>query len=1393
MKKLILLLVVLVSATVVVAQVPVGNPIVTSTGRYKIGYLQQDSAGIAALRDTLWNPRYPGSWVYWRNPGVDSAFWVFNGRTTGQKWDKVVMIGQNNPGPVPASRSIFTTYPLMGGGDLSIDRTHRIDTGRSGTQIVTGGDLNKVRDSLQANITGSVSGVSSVNGTGALSFINQTTTPLGTIDTAWSNGLTTRKRTRQISDSIIALNSGSPDYIPRYLTANSTVNSNAQNVAGRWLFNGVTDDGITLIQALGGLRLGTNITATSGLVKLPNDSAIKWRNAANNADIGFNLTANDRFGFEAGVDVNGTILSNDTIRGRYVALTNGTASQVIGANGLPTTAGSNISISGNVISATGLIAPTDTAAMLSWYPRIFGRTINNFFKNKTIEFDGNSITAGANASTFDSSYAPRVATALGISYVDSALGGSIVRNGIYRQFKNASPTNPMTNYSAAFGINDVRAFTAVNLTVGVPNMVTGIVEGLKTIVANRFMDSIRAASTLTQGGTWSTLSSSNNLSSKSLLQALGNPLKSTSSGSTLSYSVSLNKGQSIVIGTWGDTAATTLGSFSVTIDGVLFGSYNAANKANAYQYSVLAPTFDWRLPNVFIASGLSAGVHSVVITTLSNLEVDIDYVGKMVTPQNASGVLLSHVLQMTDYSIPLAGSATGARVDSVNNNIDTLVGYFNKMGYYTIGAVATENYYNTANAPSDGLHPNNFGHTQVANAFIDKIQQLEAGNIYFGSNGVEINSNKTVTLVSPTINQKTQQGLNTNFNGNRGYSSYNQYSIDKIPYGYVNWGVNSAGANTGTDMIYTSVGRFQIWDSTGAGIAIHKGNTILGGNVSDGRDKLVVTGTIKATDTVRALNGINTTFGIFSGAITGTTLNNALLGGVHAGQTLVWNNVFSDGLGPYFSGGNAVNDALTIVNSARDTIAFRVKGNGNGTFFGTVSGAFNAGSAGNFVVNNSGTLATRTANQVATDIGAVTTASNGLTATSGDIKLGGVLTQNTTVTDSTFYLLFDNQKKFNNSSRYGLNGNLNMYDVQNNDASQLIYAGLYGSMSLTSPSNVFFHHAAMYAAVNGTSYFNQSGNITGSPAFAGLSSWNLFAGSGNLANTAGLHVKTPEQQAGATAFSGKVTTHGGITIDNLRDSSSIQSKFQNMYAIHQKGANDTNKINGPIFGGIANFSGLITGQNGISLTGTSGTLLNTISTSVAGGQALIFHNASATGYGPYVSGGNATNDALTVVDYTRATTALNVKGDGKAYNGQNSTTFFTVSDARVKEKIEPLGKALETVNKLNPVRYDYEAEFAKKRKWDDGKRLQNIGFIAQEWEKVFPRYTTTSADSVGGGRYFTDLKGVDLTPLGPLNTAAIKEMYQLFLDEKNIAAKRDEEYRAEIESLKAEIKALKKK
>src|ERR1700760_3957354 len=63
---------------------PSGLPSPYSTGYYRIGWIQNDSGAISANRQPDFTPRFPGTEVFYVNPGVDTSKWLW----TGQGWVK---------------------------------------------------------------------------------------------------------------------------------------------------------------------------------------------------------------------------------------------------------------------------------------------------------------------------------------------------------------------------------------------------------------------------------------------------------------------------------------------------------------------------------------------------------------------------------------------------------------------------------------------------------------------------------------------------------------------------------------------------------------------------------------------------------------------------------------------------------------------------------------------------------------------------------------------------------------------------------------------------------------------------------------------------------------------------------------------------------------------------------------------------------------------------------------------------------------------------------------------------------------------------------------------------------------------------------------------------------
>jgi len=106
-----------------------------------------------------------------------------------------------------------------------------------------------------------------------------------------------------------------------------------------------------------------------------------------------------------------------------------------------------------------------------------------------------------------------------------------------------------------------------------------------------------------------------------------------------------------------------------------------------------------------------------------------------------------------------------------------------------------------------------------------------------------------------------------------------------------------------------------------------------------------------------------------------------------------------------------------------------------------------------------------------------------------------------------------------------------------------------------------------------------------------------------------------------------------------------------------------------------------------------------------------------------------------------------------------TTSIGACSDERYKKDISNLSNTLSKLKKLNGVHYKWRTEEFKNMGFDS--TLQ-IGFIAQEVEKIYPQLVLTAKDSAG-------YKSVDYSRFTPILVEAIKEQQKLIeqLQEEN--------------------------
>lgn len=240
-------------------------------------------------------------------------------------------------------------------------------------------------------------------------------------------------------------------------------------------------------------------------------------------------------------------------------------------------------------------------------------------------------------------------------------------------------------------------------------------------------------------------------------------------------------------------------------------------------------------------------------------------------------------------------------------------------------------------------------------------------------------------------------------------------------------------------------------------------------------------------------------------------------------------------------------------------------------------------------------------------------------------------------------------------------------------------------------------------------------------------------------------------------------------------------------------------------------TGLYVSSNSVTAYGSTN-VVNTAFGTLALAQAVTGRFNTAFGYNTlynitvgegntavgYEAGANSNStNSIFLGANTKSAGASNeiVIGTAATGNGSNTTTlgntnitatylrgtvssngaYTNTSDVRLKTNITKLENGLVDVMKLNPVVYD------KKRMLEsDNYDLHEIGFIAQDLQKIFPNGV------VSEGKDKDKLLSVNYDALIPVLTKAIQDQQKIIDEEK---AKNDKQQK-EIDELKAMVKQL---
>jgi len=209
----------------------------------------------------------------------------------------------------------------------------------------------------------------------------------------------------------------------------------------------------------------------------------------------------------------------------------------------------------------------------------------------------------------------------------------------------------------------------------------------------------------------------------------------------------------------------------------------------------------------------------------------------------------------------------------------------------------------------------------------------------------------------------------------------------------------------------------------------------------------------------------------------------------------------------------------------------------------------------------------------------------------------------------------------------------------------------------------------------------------------------------------------------------------------------------------------------------------------LSVVGAIGATAMSVGASANNWAETIYGSSVANqSFGTQITGGTNTVDyGLIVYNYAQTIPMLAVRGDGyvgiwtlsPAYKLQvmwsvASNSVVLTSDLRFKKNIAPITSALDTIEKLRGVTFDWRIGEFTNRNFPEGKQ---VGFIAQEVEKVLPELVTTDKEGY---------KWVEYANITAVLVEAVKEQQrqmEILKNEKN----------SEINELKIRIENLENK
>ncbi len=342
-------------------------------------------------------------------------------------------------------------------------------------------------------------------------------------------------------------------------------------------------------------------------------------------------------------------------------------------------------------------------------------------------------------------------------------------------------------------------------------------------------------------------------------------------------------------------------------------------------------------------------------------------------------------------------------------------------------------------------------------------------------------------------------------------------------------------------------------------------------------------------------------------------------------------------------------------------------------------------------------------------------------------------------------------------------------------------ASSYGAYFKSGGTNGLY---AETTATNGNGILAQANAGTGAYALYGYAAqgYGAVLFGGNFGSYA-------YSSAGVGAYGSSATNSGVVGVSNGGSGFAGVSGTNNS----ANGAGVIGNATGDFGGGVVGSS---TGNGGVGVSGKSdGPLAKGVSGYSAAGRGVQGESSTGIGvYGESASGdailGESNNaDAVHGISYANGNGVHGVAyGLGYGVYGEsasglagyfkgsviitntlkvNATTY--TSDARYKTNVHSISRALDDTLNLRGVSYEWDKAKWPEKRFNDGRQ---IGFIAQEVEKIFPELVQTDKDGY---------KSVMYVNIVPVLVEAVKTLNAKVEDQKR-----------QIEDLKSDNAAIKK-